>query len=522
MATRNNTVPRGQAGTGAAYLLGGSRALEGWINQDQQNRKVRAYNDQQQSEYNQQVGQSYANNRLSAPVGQLWNAELQGKIAELNDVGAKYLAQGFDVYNPNFRDPKQVEAYNNFQRDRSVIQNMITAQKEFQKDFDEQDKEYRKDPYAYTQESNDARLGFEQGTSLYNAVTQGKKLPSLERVFDYNKNIREQLPKMETTSERLEGDNRVTETVPDMARIVPFANSIISSGPNRAWAEKQIGGSLDGLLKTTDESEIRKQIDAELKSPSGQDIMVELRNNGKVPAYGTPQYEKFLDDAVKEQLKAEKAYDKIVSDIVQDSIAKVNPSYKKIPDFSIEDQKMQRRAMQLREQSAMRDAVRFNERNAKDTPEDNVTYRQQWVDDMWNGVAGSGERLKAIVSGSEDYDKPLGIVENGNSLTLTIPQKISDATNGKTTRRTVTINRANPADVEKLNTIINELTGERVNSSRLNTPGGKGKVSNQLQGKQAPYKNTIKKSDIAAKASAAGYSISEYEKLLKQRGVKIQ
>jgi len=37
----------------------------------------------------------------------------------------------------------------------------------------------------------------------------------------------------------------------------------------------------------------------------------------------------------------------------------------------------------------------------------------------------------------------------------------------------------------------------------------------------APAKKTIKKSDIAAKAAASGYSADEYEKLLKQNGIQI-
>jgi len=42
------------------------------------------------------------------------------------------------------------------------------------------------------------------------------------------------------------------------------------------------------------------------------------------------------------------------------------------------------------------------------------------------------------------------------------------------------------------------------------------------QGGGTQTKTVIKRSDLAAKASAAGYSAAEYEKLLKQKGVKIQ
>jgi hypothetical protein len=40
--------------------------------------------------------------------------------------------------------------------------------------------------------------------------------------------------------------------------------------------------------------------------------------------------------------------------------------------------------------------------------------------------------------------------------------------------------------------------------------------------KETQTKTVIKRSDLAAKAAAAGYSAIEYEKLLKQKGVKIE
>jgi hypothetical protein len=48
------------------------------------------------------------------------------------------------------------------------------------------------------------------------------------------------------------------------------------------------------------------------------------------------------------------------------------------------------------------------------------------------------------------------------------------------------------------------------------------KGSSGGQGRGTQTKTVIKRSDLAAKAAAAGYSAAEYEKLLKQKGVKIQ
>jgi hypothetical protein len=48
------------------------------------------------------------------------------------------------------------------------------------------------------------------------------------------------------------------------------------------------------------------------------------------------------------------------------------------------------------------------------------------------------------------------------------------------------------------------------------------KGSSGGQGRGTQTKTVIKRSDLAAKAAAAGYSAIEYEKLLKQKGVKIE
>lgn len=351
MATRNNTVPRGQAGTGAAFLLGGSRALQNWISQDQRNAQVRSANAQAQLMYDQGVAKSYAQNRIKTPIGQAYQQEILSDVEKLNEVGAKYLAQGFDVFNPNYRDPKQVEAYNTYMQDRAIVESKIAARKAYEETANAERKEFNKNPYGFESNPDDVYSEFEKNNTLYDIVTKGVQYPSLDRVFDRQKNIVSVIPEMKITDQRLEGNNMITEVKPNMAQIVPFSQNIISSGQNRQWAEKQIGGSLDGILKTTDEKEIRKALDNEFRSPNGVEVIAELKTKGKVPSFDSPQYAKFLDDAVKEQLKAEKTYDKIVSDIAQDAIAKVDPSYKKVPDFSLENQAMKRRRLQLAEEA---------------------------------------------------------------------------------------------------------------------------------------------------------------------------
>jgi hypothetical protein len=77
---------------------------------------------------------------------------------------------------------------------------------------------------------------------------------------------------------------------------------------------------------------------------------------------------------------------------------------------------------------------------------------------------------------------------------------------------------------DDINEIIDELvTGNKklTTSKNVQSAGiSKGSSSSGTQTQQ-PQKKEIKRSDVAAKAKAAGYTVAEYEKLLKQNGVTI-
>lgn len=90
---------------------------------------------------------------------------------------------------------------------------------------------------------------------------------------------------------------------------------------------------------------------------------------------------------------------------------------------------------------------------------------------------------------------------------------------------TIKVDPRNATDFDtKIGNVYRDVTGDNTGiASKVNTPAGKGHVPNSQAGQRtAPIKNTIKQSDIATKAAAAGYSVKEYTDLLKQKGIKIQ
>src|SRR5690606_36864466 len=94
-----------------------------------------------------------------------------------------------------------------------------------------------------------------------------------------------------------------------------LANTYIDNAfrPGTAYAKEVEGrlrdngidGSFDQLLGTTDKDEITRYIDGYLRSPDETNPVIDLMIERKVPAVDTPEYKKFLNDAVNEQLKAE-------------------------------------------------------------------------------------------------------------------------------------------------------------------------------------------------------------------------
>jgi len=106
-------------------------------------------------------------------------------------------------------------------------------------------------------------------------------------------------------------------------------------------------------------------------------------------------------------------------------------------------------------------------------------YRQKWVNDMLTGVHDSGEALKAKLAADPTYDGTLDIGKHPDGkLEFNVPPKREwDATNQewkqKAPARKVIIDPKDPNAKVKLNELTNELTGEKVDISALQTQGGK-------------------------------------------------
>lgn len=148
-------------------------------------------------------------------------------------------------------------------------------------------------------------------------------------------------------------------------------------------------------------------------------------------------------------------------------------------------------------------------------------YRQAWVQDILSGDENARKLVAAKISADPTYNGTLetgvGSKENTKGQILfDVPAKIKYDPQGNVVetipKHRVWIDPKDPNSKVKLNELLNETTGEKVDISALQTLGGKKHVSgtpaNQYQIKGKAYH-----ADAVAKAAkASGMSVDEYVK----------
>jgi hypothetical protein len=143
--------------------------------------------------------------------------------------------------------------------------------------------------------------------------------------------------------------------------------------------------------------------------------------------------------------------------------------------------------------------------NTNTAAQQNMTpiYRQKWVGDMLSGVPSSGEALKAKLGADPSYQGELQINDTAipGKIAFNVPPKrkyVPENANAEAhweqvaPARQVVIDKKDPNANIKLNELTNELTGEKVDISALQTPGGKKHIGTPQQQQKAATSKTPK------------------------------
>lgn len=305
-----NSVPLGQAGTGAAFILGEDTAstnyLKNLANSEVLQRRAVA-DKQKQAEI---LAESYRKNALAASNGQLFANEL-GKLEQDHlRQGMDYRAQGWDVYNPNVNDKRQLDASARYAEDRRKIENLRAYRKGIEDRYKSNIDKITAEPEKYNREDIRALNDF-VGGSLQDYYSKGVTVPMMRENF----NLAEQLKGVKAQVTKKTGlpvNGIITEEEFVDADLAEKAvlNNLMSNSTGMAEIQKVTKGIPLAEIKNTKSTlaEIKKDLRKDIE---GTTIYQDELAYQQIK-FGTPAYDKWEDDLAKRLLTAKQDYTDLI------------------------------------------------------------------------------------------------------------------------------------------------------------------------------------------------------------------
>lgn len=354
MATNaySNSVPLGREGTGAATVLGPSRALQYIIGQDQnrQNRIVAGQERflQNQQQYNNQFQKTLMElSELGASP--MFAQDFNELTNEIVKQGAQLNAQGINPYNP-VQTPQAQAAVRQWQGEVNKLRSAKQTVDLINKQKQDQIKQYLANPDSYDFDDYQKLKDFEKNYNLEDLLSGAVEYPQLGQRVNISDEITKQYGQVYRDFTEFTTDpngNQIRREVrdADRSRIASIVNSEFT--PNTKYGQEVNrllrrefgeGATINGLIGTTDRDEIRSILDGEFRNPSDNNPIVELRSRGINARPGTPEYESFLERAVDEQLRAETILDNAKQQAANALIGKANTRSSERFDFSLNNE----------------------------------------------------------------------------------------------------------------------------------------------------------------------------------------
>lgn len=354
-----NTVPLGQAGTGAAYILPqGSEAADRFLQNQDYNTRVAQENIDNKAKQAQlqraadlkaaqAQAQSYKENAFKAKNGTLYNNELMALQQKHIQQGSQYAQQGIDIYNPNPSDPEQMSAHDQYMSDRAKLYDMQDVRDQLSKHLLEQDQKVATSPAGtFDPDGVAAMHDFYSKNSLGDIIANGKQAPYIQESFDPEKNVLSKVaPVMSPETEYVKNGHKITtklfkpkETASNVADTYQTA-----LGGDK-YIQKQTGLSIADARKLPDTlDDITSFNDTQFrKTPEGQKALVDAG----ITSYSDPRYTQLLQQKSQGDFQGKQKYNAIIQQGVDRARAKANIVSKDIPDFTYADEARKNRAEQ--------------------------------------------------------------------------------------------------------------------------------------------------------------------------------
>lgn len=318
-----NSVPLGQEGTGAATVLGPSRAAQYWLGvaQQDQNRLQRQQDMYQQTQQrnNLQFGKDI-NDILGNATSPLWASDFTKYSTDLMTKGGELRSRGINPYSTSI-NPENMEELQGWRGDANRLLNYKAQADQVKQWQDTQMQQVLKNPGAYRQSDIDAIRNIDKNYSFEDLVSGRVQPPQIQPKIDFQKEaLDSKFNATMTVPQSVTDANGITTTVTTTRLNEPVARAFVDNTfrPGTPAAQEITGrlqdagieGTFDQLLGTTDRAELTSYIDGMLRSNDPGNPLTGLMAEGVVPNVDTPEYERFLNDAVDEQLKAERILEK--------------------------------------------------------------------------------------------------------------------------------------------------------------------------------------------------------------------
>lgn len=459
-------VFQGQPDTGAAFILSGNKGADIFnqnIAQMEQQRRLAELQRQKALQAQGTANSSFLSKVNPKDYWQPHEQEISQDYQNFLKNAAAKSAQGINIQ----ADPEIRTA-------QMALENKARVSGELYKQSIALQKEIQDNPGRYSEESIQKAMSYFDPTKPLSQFTaEGAKAPLLQPKYT----LTGMLKGIKGTSTERDGNGRVIKEA-DRSKNVQMVLGLQDT-PDFKFLVKEAGGNPEvpafpikqngkTLFPTNDEALL----------PEVDKLVKEIRPS----EYGDFGLMSTTPEEARQELLAvmkqqNQAYGTVVSKAADQLDAGVDTINRR--DASAD--------ASARGWAALNLATRREQRLAagESKGDETATYRQQLVNDMIDGVDGSGEIVKAAVKGNPAYKGDLRIdylKNNPAILVFKIPdKKIVTTVDGETRTktipgRTVRIDKSNANDKITLNKIISELTDEDINLSQFMTEGGKKKV----------------------------------------------
>lgn len=339
MAENTNSVPLGVANTGAAYVLGPSRAVQTYNAAQEQARYYQKLAEQEEAAAQQRqqaaADKAYKDLAISPTGGTLFNSEINGLVQQHLRKEAQLRAAGINPMQPNPLDPNERKLADDFINERSEIMQM----QDLRKNLDTQAKSYS-DLISKSNDYDPESIGkfnrFLQQTPENNRLQTifytGEQIPTLDKVYDFNTEFD---PKINPTTIK-RGFTKGNKAFDIEQANRPAIEQQVRTGFQEPKVANEIQKRFQidprNMLGTTDLGKIKSYVSDFLQGPDMADFVYQKTGS---TSYDSPEFKALVDETSRKQLRDEAKYNQVVKERVDKIAAKAKTSDEWKYDFAL-------------------------------------------------------------------------------------------------------------------------------------------------------------------------------------------